>query len=55
MNKKESLSEHVELVQTSKRLGRSPKAEVKVNKMTFKIGQPKKSNDSDMHRYCNTP
>jgi len=42
MDKEESLSEDDELVQTSRRSGRPPKARLKANKMTSKTGQSKK-------------
>jgi len=42
MEKKEPLSEDDELVQTFRSLRCPLKAEVKVNKMTSKIDQPKK-------------
>jgi len=51
MDKEESLSEDGEQVQTSKRSRRPSKAIVKANKKTFKTGQPKQSNGSDMHEY----
>jgi len=51
MENEEPLNKDDELVQISRRPRRHPKVGVKVNKMTFKTSQSKKSNKSDVQKY----